>query len=175
MLIVIEVWFDFINRPYIDRIKPFIGKSLIKVLVGQQRVGKSYLLMRLKELINAQESDTQIVYINKEQGEFSSIKNSDDLLGYLRENVDSNGKVALFIDEIQDIESFEVALRDLASRKNWLYVALWEPRKPLPTLRWLWLWPPLAGLFTERYSALCHIPLTGGEAVASPFCFGVLL
>ncbi len=111
---------DYINRPlYIERIKPFIGKSLIKVLVGQRRVGKSYLLMQLKDLIKAQETDTQIVYINKEQSEFSSIKNSDDLLGYLRENVDSNGKVALFIDEIQDIESFEVALRDLATRKNY--------------------------------------------------------
>ena len=161
---------DFINRPYIDRIKLFIGKSLIKVLVGQQGVGKGYFLMQLKELINAQEPDTQIAYINKEQGEFSLIKSSDDLLDFLRENVDSNGKVALFIDEIKGIESFEVALRDLATRKNWLYVALWEPRKPLPTLRWLWLWPPLAGLFTERCSAY-HIALTGGEAVASPFCF----
>lgn len=111
---------DYINRPlYIERIKPFIGKSLIKVLVGQRRVGKSYLLMQLKDLIKTQEPDTQIIYINKEQNEFSSIKNSDDLFSYINENVKGSGKVALFIDEIQDIESFEITLRDLATRKNY--------------------------------------------------------
>jgi len=110
---------DYINRPlYIEKIKPFIGKSLIKVLVGQRRVGKSYLLMQLRDLINTQEPNTQIIYINKEQNEFSAIKNSDDLFDYLKKNVKENGKVALFIDEIQDIESFEITLRDLGTRKN---------------------------------------------------------
>ncbi|MCK9305234.1 MAG: ATP-binding protein [Bacteroidales bacterium] len=111
---------DYINRPiYIEKIKPFIGKSLIKVLVGQRRVGKSYLLMQLKELIKAQNTNTQIIYINKELNEFSSIRNSDDLFCYLEQNVKGEGKVALFIDEIQDIESFEVTLRDLVTRKNY--------------------------------------------------------
>ena len=111
---------DYISRPlYIEKIKPFIGKSMIKVLVGQRRVGKSYHLMQLKDLIIKQEPNTQIIYINKEQNEFSSIKNSDDLFNYLKENIKGSGKVALFIDEIQDIESFEVTLRDLVTRKNY--------------------------------------------------------
>ena len=111
---------EYIDRPlYIERIKPFIGKSLIKVLVGQRRVGKSYLLMQLRDMIKKQNPQTQIIYINKEQHEFSSISNSDDLFGYLKENVKGNGKVALFIDEIQDIESFEITLRDLATRGNY--------------------------------------------------------
>lgn len=110
---------EYIERPlYIDRLKPFIGKSLIKVLIGQRRVGKSYLLMQLRDLIEEQSPDTQIIYINKEQHEFSSITNSDDLFLYLNENVKGNGKVALFIDEIQDIESFEITLRDLVTRGN---------------------------------------------------------
>jgi predicted AAA+ superfamily ATPase len=82
-------------------------------------VGKSYLLMQLKDLIKAQEPGTQIVYINKEQNEFSFIKNSDDLFSYIKENAKGSGRVALFIDEIQDIESFEVTLRDLATRENY--------------------------------------------------------
>ncbi len=111
---------EYIERPlYIDRIKPFIGKSLIKVLVGQRRVGKSYLLMQLRDLIQQQNPDTEIIYINKEQHEFSQIKNSDDLFLFFKENVKGNGKVALFIDEIQDIESFEITLRDLATRGNY--------------------------------------------------------
>lgn len=111
---------SYIKRPlYIDRIKPFIGKSLIKVLVGQRRVGKSYLLLQLIDIIRAQSPDTQIIYINKEQHEYSSITNSDDLFAYLRENVKEGAKVALFIDEIQDIDSFEITLRDLATRGNY--------------------------------------------------------
>ncbi|MBN1118193.1 MAG: ATP-binding protein [Bacteroidales bacterium] len=111
---------EYIERPlYIDRLKPFIGKSLIKVLIGQRRVGKSYLLMQLRNLIKKQSPDTQIIYINKEQYEFSKIKNSDDLFFYLKENVKENDKVALFIDEIQDIESFEITLRDLVTRGNY--------------------------------------------------------
>src|SRR5690554_5362716 len=110
---------EYIERPlYIDRLKPFIGKSLIKVLVGQRRVGKSYLLMQLRDLIIKQSPDTQIIYINKEQHEFSKITNSDDLFLYLKEKVNGKGKVALFIDEIQDIESFEITLRDLVTRGN---------------------------------------------------------
>lgn len=110
---------DYIERSlYIDWIKPFIGKSLIKVLVGQRRVGKSYLLMQLRDIIEKQSPDTQIIYINKEQHEFSRITNADDLFLYLKENVKGDGKVALFIDEIQDIESFEITLRDLVTRGN---------------------------------------------------------
>lgn len=111
---------EYIERPlYIDRIKPFIGKSLIKVLIGQRRVGKSYLLMQVIDQIKKQTPDTQIIYINKEQHEFSKIKNSDDLFLYLKENVNENSRVALFIDEIQDIDSFEIALRDLVTRGNY--------------------------------------------------------
>lgn len=111
---------DYIERPlYIDRLKPFIGKSLIKVLIGQRRVGKSYLLMQLRDLVEKQYPDSQIIYINKEQHEFSKITNSEELFLFLKENVKGDGKVALFIDEIQDIESFEIVLRDLVSRSNY--------------------------------------------------------
>jgi len=110
---------EYIERPlYIDRLRPFIGKSLIKVLIGQRRVGKSYLLMQMRDIIKKKSPDIQIIYINKELHEFSTIVNSDDLFKYLKENVKENCKVALFIDEIQDIESFEVVLRDLVTRNN---------------------------------------------------------
>lgn len=75
--------------------------------------------MQLRDLIKKENPDIQIIYINKEQHEFSSITTSDDLFRYLDENVNGTKKVALFIDEIQDIESFEVTLRDLITRGNY--------------------------------------------------------
>lgn len=111
---------EYIDRPfYIKKIRPFIGKTLIKVLTGQRRVGKSYLLMQIRDIIIKEEPDTRIVFINKEKHEFSMITDSDSLFDYLKENVTGKEKVALFIDEIQDIDSFELVLRDLATRKNY--------------------------------------------------------
>lgn len=48
----------YVDRPiYTERIKPFIGKQLIKVLTGQRRVGKTYILIRLMDVIR--QLDTQ--------------------------------------------------------------------------------------------------------------------
>ncbi len=111
---------EYINRSlYIDKVKPYIGKTLIKVLTGQRRVGKSFLLMQIRDIIKEKEPNTQIIYINKEQNEFSSITDSISFFAYLKEKVIENNKVALFIDEIQDIENFEITLRDLATRGNY--------------------------------------------------------
>lgn len=74
--------------------------------------------MQLRDLILNQNPDIQTIYINKEQHEFSKITNSEELFLYIKENVKKNGKTALFIDEIQEIDSFEITLRDLVTRDN---------------------------------------------------------
>lgn len=110
---------EYIKRPlYIERIKPFIGKSLIKVLVGQRRVGKSFLLMQLRDIVRESNPSAKIIYINKELREFSFISNASELFAYIDQQSDESSNVALFIDEVQDIDSFELVLRDLATRKN---------------------------------------------------------
>ena len=97
---------------YIERIRPFIDTHIIKVVVGQRRVGKSYLLYQLMDEILSKRPDADIIYINKELFEFDAIKNYADLVQYIHQKrkVESE-KCYLFIDEIQDIESFEKALR----------------------------------------------------------------
>ena len=103
-----------IPRPYyIDRIKPFINKSLIKVLVGQRRVGKSYLLYQLMDVIREKDANANLIYINKEDLNFVTIRNAQDLNEYVKDNLHKNEMNYLFIDEIQEIENFEQALRSL--------------------------------------------------------------
>lgn len=59
---------EYIERKlYLDKIRPFVGKSLVKVLVGQRRAGKSYLLFQIMDLIKSNEPEKQIIYINKDQ------------------------------------------------------------------------------------------------------------
>ncbi len=52
------------RKGYIVRIKPFMQKSVVKVLTGQRRVGKSFLLYQLIEEILAEEPDANIIYVN---------------------------------------------------------------------------------------------------------------
>ena len=106
------------KRPYyIDEITPFIGLDLIKVLIGQRRVGKSYILLQLIDEIKAKDTMANIVYINKEENEYEAIANYRDLIIYVEKRIANGVKNYLFIDEIQDIENFEKALRHLASKK----------------------------------------------------------
>lgn len=98
---------------YMGRVIPFVGKNLIKVFTGQRRVGKSYLLFQIMNYLLEQNTETAIVYINKEDIAFSEIKTAQDLHNYVLSHKSKGNKTYVFIDEIQDIENFETALRSL--------------------------------------------------------------
>ncbi len=110
---------ETLARPlYLKRVEPFIGKNLIKVFTGQRRVGKSYLLFQLIELIQQKDANATIIYINKEDLAFAAIKTAEDLNSYVLQHKSETEKTYVFIDEIQDIENFETALRSLVLDKN---------------------------------------------------------
>lgn len=101
------------RKYYLEKIHPFMHKSLIKVLVGQRRVGKSYVLQQLIQEIQSTEPHAHIIYINKEDLQFSFIKTYEDLYQYIQEHKKSQQNNYIFIDEIQEIAQFELALRSL--------------------------------------------------------------
>ncbi len=105
----------YIKRPhYLDRLRPFMSKEIIKVLVGQRRVGKSYLLFQIiDELVRQGTKKNSILYINKELHEFEPIRDYRNLLSYISHAGKSRKITTLLIDEIQGISQFERALRDL--------------------------------------------------------------
>jgi len=103
-----------IKRPrYLEKIKPHIGKNIIKVLVGARRTGKTYLLFQIIEEIKKIDSHANIIYINKEQHEYRSIDNDENLYNYVVSKSKANKKNYVFIDEVQEIKYFEKALREL--------------------------------------------------------------
>jgi len=106
------------RQTYLERIEPFIGKGLIKVITGQRRVGKSYILFLLIEYIQNLDKDANIIYINKESLEFDNIKNAVDLNNYINSKLNKKSKNYIFIDEIQEITNFEKALRSLILLEN---------------------------------------------------------
>ena len=98
------------RKKFILRVSTYIDNGLIKVVVGQRRVGKSYLLYQLMDEITRRNAKANIIYINKENFEFDPIKTYTDLIPYVEARL-AAGKNYLFIDEIQEIDQFEKALR----------------------------------------------------------------
>jgi len=114
---------NIVRTKYLDQIKPFVGKSLIKVLSGQRRVGKSYLLFQIVSFVQSSDPKANIIYINKEDLQFDMIKDAASLNEYILSKSKTDVRNYIFIDEIQDIVEFEKALRSLLlDENNDLYV-----------------------------------------------------
>lgn len=103
---------------YIGRIKPFMRTNTVKVMIGHRRVGKSYILYQLINLIRDEERDANIIYINKEDLEFEFITNYRDLYDYVKERISDEHRNYIFVDEIQEIADFRLAIRSLALDEN---------------------------------------------------------
>jgi len=106
------------RQKYIDKVKPFIDKKLIKVFTGQRRVGKSYLMKLTSRYILDQKPHANIIFIDKELYEFDSIKDYHSLISYVNIKIVEGRPNYLFIDEIQEITSFEKALRHFQNKNT---------------------------------------------------------
>ena len=103
-----------IERPvYIEKIKAFMDKGLIKVIVGQRRVGKSFIMKQLWDVILEKNPSANIVYIDKERNEFDFIRDYQVLYDFAKGKHKKDTANYLLIDEIQEIGEFEKALRSL--------------------------------------------------------------
>jgi predicted AAA+ superfamily ATPase len=111
---------DYFKRElYLERLRPFVDTQMIKVIAGQRRIGKSYLLYQMMDEIKTLHPDAEIMYINKELFEFDHLKNYADLVEYVHANrKQPDRKCYLFIDEIQDISEYEKALRSFFAEKD---------------------------------------------------------
>lgn len=106
------------RKRYIDAVNPFRGTDLIKVFTGQRRVGKSYLLYQLMDLIRKEDVDANIIYINKELFEFDAIEDYVTLYQYFETQKVVSKNNYLFIDEIQEIANFEKCLRSIQAKNE---------------------------------------------------------
>ncbi|MBO2524835.1 MAG: ATPase [Bacteroidetes bacterium] len=109
---------DLISRKYYaDKVDSWLGKGQIIVLVGQRRIGKSFVLKDFM-LRHKVETDTNIIYIDKEKKDFDFIKNYTDLNDYIDKNYAKGKHNFILIDEIQDIEEWERSVRSYRSEDN---------------------------------------------------------
>lgn len=102
-----------VRKTYLSHIISHLNRGMMIILVGQRRVGKSFMLRQIHNWLKENHSGATVVYINKELLEFSHLTNATDLYDYVSPKFKPNGDNYLLIDEVQDIEGYEDALRSL--------------------------------------------------------------
>jgi len=115
---VLEAQLGYKRDFYLKKIEQYLGNNLIKVFVGQRRVGKSVLMMQvMHELVSTGVPTDNIFYLNKEIIDFDEIKTARDLreiIALYKKEIRPEGKVYYFFDELQDIEEWEKMVNSLA-------------------------------------------------------------
>ena len=104
-----------VRHTYLDRIKPFIDKPVIKVLTGVRRCGKSVLLQQVQDLIASNGVALSRFYtVNFESSETQHIQDGTMLIQDIRQkHGQTEGKFYIFLDEIQDLPGWEKAVNAL--------------------------------------------------------------
>ena len=145
-----------IRERYLSKIRPFYDQDLIKVIMGIRRCGKSVLLLQIiEELKEKGIPESQIIYINFENEDYSFIKNDIDLHNYIKKKIVNKEKYYLFFDEIQNVKDWEKAINSFKSSKN-VSVFITGSNSDL-------LSGELATHLAGRYVSFKLYPLTFGE------------
>lgn len=105
------------REKYLREIEKVLNRQVIKVLLGMRRVGKSILLSQIQDLLieNGVQSD-QIISINFEWLEFEHLKEYSILNEYIANKMKKYDKYYVFLDEVQEVESFEKVVNSLNSK-----------------------------------------------------------
>ena len=97
------------RETYMKRIRPFIGKELVKVITGIRRAGKSVMLELIQdELRSTGVSPENFISINFEDLRYAHLLNAIALHEEILKRAERiEGKVYLFFDEIQEVADWE--------------------------------------------------------------------
>ena len=97
------------REEYLEKIRPFLGKPIVKAITGLRRVGKSVFIRKVLDMLKKSGfAERNIIYVDLESLKFDFIKNYRDLNCHIEETaMGVAGKLYVFVDEIQDVEGWE--------------------------------------------------------------------
>ena len=103
---------------YLEQLKRFKDKDLIKVVTGIRRCGKSTLFeLFINYLKETGVKDEQIININLEDADFN-FSDYKELYDYVNKKIDSKKQYYVFLDEVQNVPKFQKAVDSLYIKKN---------------------------------------------------------
>lgn len=103
---------------YLEELKRWKDKDLIKVITGIRRCGKSTLFQLFIDYLKSIGiSDEQIISINLEDADYN-FEDYKQLYDYIKEKIDSKNQYYVFLDEVQNVPMFQKAVDSLYIKKN---------------------------------------------------------
>lgn len=108
-----------IERPeYLEQLKRFKNKDLIKAVTGVRRCGKSTLFdLFINYLKNEGIKDEQIIKINLEDADYN-FENYKELYDHINKQLNSKKQYYVFLDEVQNVPMFQKTVDSLYIKKN---------------------------------------------------------
>lgn len=107
------------RETYLDKIRPFIGDRNAKIIIGIRRGGKSTLMKIIRDEINAEDHNANIVTIDMELFSNRDITDAKKLYERAVSEYRDDKNNYIFIDEVQDIPEWEKAIRSLIAEENY--------------------------------------------------------
>ncbi|WP_270402375.1 ATP-binding protein [Catenibacterium mitsuokai] len=107
------------RKEYLKQLLSWKDQSIIKVLTGIRRCGKSTILKLYQEyLLNNGIDPSQIISINFEELEYEDLQDYKKLYQYIKDRLVENKMVYIFLDEIQNVPSYEKVVDSLHVKEN---------------------------------------------------------
>lgn len=103
---------------YLQKVLDVRDNTLVKIITGVRRSGKSSLLERFKQFLEDETPDQIVVLINFEDLEFEYLTDYRALHKYLKEIIVPDKRNYILIDEIQHVDQWEKAINSLRLQKN---------------------------------------------------------
>lgn len=108
------------RETYLKQIREFYDNQQIKVITGIRRCGKSFILDMIRNEIS-QKTDN-IIYLNFEKLDtLNKVGTCEKILDFVEKNR-KQGKCYIFLDEIQEIENWQKAVKDLRLGDNSVFI-----------------------------------------------------
>ena len=108
------------REDYLSRIRGFYDDTMIKVITGIRRCGKSYLLKSIiEELKERGIKDKDIIYIELDKIEYKNIKTPKKLESIINKQIKDKDFKYLFIDEVQNVPDFETLINAYREEGNY--------------------------------------------------------
>ena len=147
------------RKEYLEELKRWKEKDLIKVVTGIRRCGKSTLFdLFIDYLKSIGVSEKQIIKINLEDADYD-FKDYKELYDYIKVRLISDKMNYVFLDEVQNVPEFQRAVDSLYIKKN-VDVYITGSNAYL-------LSGELATLLSGRYIEIKMLPLSFKEYVSA--------
>ena len=144
------------RKEYVDWLKSYKDKKIIKVVTGLRRVGKSTIFdLFINSLLQDDVEIKQIIKINFEELENEHLRNKTALYNYLVEKIPQDKTLYIFLDEIQRVDGFEEVVDSLFVKDNVDVYITGSNAKFLSS--------EIATILTGRYVEINVLPLSFNE------------